>query len=300
MNSDQIVHFLAAYREQSFAAAARSIPMSVQGFSKSMHNLERELGVPLFHRERNGHAVPTEYGERFLASAQTIMREIDELNADLESMEQLDSTTVRLGSSSGIMGSFGYDIVTEFKLANPGCDVICQTARNDEMCENMLVDKTARLIFTVAPFNQEFQTYELMSTHLSLWVNENDPLANKVRIEFDDLAGRTIALPGRGYKIYESIMGNLKEHGVEPAEVFESDDMIWLYNFAAQNKGLAFSIDYLGSLPIFADSGAKCIPLADLHWDVGISWAAGEQLSKAEESFRDICFKHFRNMHTTR
>lgn len=60
MNTEQFRNFVVAYRTHNFSAAARAIPMSAQGFTKSIRTLENELGVPLFVRdEATGSHVPT-------------------------------------------------------------------------------------------------------------------------------------------------------------------------------------------------------------------------------------------------
>lgn len=65
MNTNQIDYFLKAYRERSYTAAAKLVPMSAQGLTKAIHSLEGELGVPLFENDANGRIKPTPYAEEF-------------------------------------------------------------------------------------------------------------------------------------------------------------------------------------------------------------------------------------------
>ena len=54
MNSEQLYYFQLAYSEGNFSAAARRVPMSLQGLTKSIRALERELGVTLFVPDPDG------------------------------------------------------------------------------------------------------------------------------------------------------------------------------------------------------------------------------------------------------
>ena len=65
MNTNQIDYFLKAYRERSYTAAAKLVPMSAQGLTKAIHSLEGELGIPLFENDANGRIKPTPYAEEF-------------------------------------------------------------------------------------------------------------------------------------------------------------------------------------------------------------------------------------------
>lgn len=52
MDFKQLNYFIAVYKTASFTAAARQLHISQQGLSKSVHNLEKELELPLFFREK--------------------------------------------------------------------------------------------------------------------------------------------------------------------------------------------------------------------------------------------------------
>lgn len=62
MNTEQLYYFELAYSEGSFSAAARKVPVSHQGLTKSIRSLERELGVALFTPDpETGLPAPTPY-----------------------------------------------------------------------------------------------------------------------------------------------------------------------------------------------------------------------------------------------
>ncbi|RNL46003.1 LysR family transcriptional regulator [Paraeggerthella hongkongensis] len=76
MNINHIKFFVKAYEEGSFSAAARAGRMSVQNVSKTMFDLEEEIGCLLFDRTTQG-VVPTEAGRAFYVRAQLAVRAFD-------------------------------------------------------------------------------------------------------------------------------------------------------------------------------------------------------------------------------
>ena len=62
---DGLSEFLAIARRGSFRAAARDLGVTPSAVSQSLQNLERRLGLPLFHRTTRKVA-PTEAGDRLL------------------------------------------------------------------------------------------------------------------------------------------------------------------------------------------------------------------------------------------
>ena len=291
MDKDQMHYFSIAYRTHNFAAAARSIPMSAQGLIKSIRSLEAELGVPLFEKDENGMNIPTAYADELKEFADDWNQHYHHLMHSFRQIEADQSQTVLLGASLGIMGFLGSSFLNEFHESCPGMDV-SYSEMSDRMCEDGLAEERFGLAFTLAPYDGRFETTELYSTPVCLWVNENDSLSEKEMLTIDDLAGKSLALPGEGYKCFGNILDRCRERGVELATVLESSEMFWLYNFAHQGLGLAFSAEHLGNLSFFSGGSVRCIPLEGVTWRFGISALPRHAFTEAEKSFRRFCIDY--------
>lgn len=77
-------------------AAARSLNLSQAAITKSMRLLEDEAGTPLLIRRTRGIAL-TEAGQRLLARARVITRQVDLARDDLRQAAGADGGTVRVG-----------------------------------------------------------------------------------------------------------------------------------------------------------------------------------------------------------
>lgn len=110
--------FLAIAQRQSVHGAARALGLTQPALTRSLRELEHEVGSSLFERHARG-VVLTEIGERFLARAQASM---EELRLGLEEAAQLrgqmtGSVTVAL-SSAPVLRALP-DAFREFRTAFP-------------------------------------------------------------------------------------------------------------------------------------------------------------------------------------
>ncbi len=80
MNFQQLRYAVEIEKTSSITAAAKNLYMGQPNLSKSIKELENELGTVLFHRTAKG-MEPTASGLQFLRYAKDILRQVDELQA---------------------------------------------------------------------------------------------------------------------------------------------------------------------------------------------------------------------------
>jgi len=83
---DQLKVFLTVVETGSFAAAGRRLRRATSAVSYSVANLEQQLGVPLFDRERTRKPTLTKAGTAVLAEARTVALGVDKLRAKVKGL----------------------------------------------------------------------------------------------------------------------------------------------------------------------------------------------------------------------
>ena len=91
----QLVHALCLFKHGNFTRAAIEANISQSAFSRSIQNLEDDLGILLFDRD-TATVIPTSYGEMFLRRAAAIVADAQELEREVHLMRGLE-----VGSFSG-------------------------------------------------------------------------------------------------------------------------------------------------------------------------------------------------------
>lgn len=80
MNLSQLRYVWEVEKAGSITQAAKNLYMGQPNLSRAIRELEKEIGITLFHRTPQG-VEPTEQGARFLTYAKTILSQMDELES---------------------------------------------------------------------------------------------------------------------------------------------------------------------------------------------------------------------------
>ncbi len=83
---DQLQVFLTVVETGSFAAAGRKLGRATSAISYAIANLEQQLGVQLFDRDRTRKPVLTDAGSSVLSEARTVSMGVDSLRAKVRGM----------------------------------------------------------------------------------------------------------------------------------------------------------------------------------------------------------------------
>src|SRR5712675_543135 len=83
---DQLQVFLTVVETGSFAAAGRRLKRATSAVSYAIANLEMQLGIALFDRERTRKPALTEAGRALLSKARAVSGEIDDLRATVKGL----------------------------------------------------------------------------------------------------------------------------------------------------------------------------------------------------------------------
>ena len=138
--------FLAVANARSLLGAANALYISRQAVSKTVTQLEDELGVELFVRNQNG-AMMTPAGIFFYPRAVSVVAEFDKLIAEMQEMDHTYRPKIQLCLSLGIFGLYARRLSEyaakhrlEMDLQFRGC--------LDADCSAMLTDRRADAVLT--------------------------------------------------------------------------------------------------------------------------------------------------------
>jgi LysR family transcriptional regulator, regulator of abg operon len=100
MRLNQIRDFLATVEAGSIRAAARRLALSQPALTKSLQQLEKELGAVLLTRGVRG-ARPTELGRVFLARARAVSTDLQRAREELEQLRGSGTGSLSIGAAPG-------------------------------------------------------------------------------------------------------------------------------------------------------------------------------------------------------
>lgn len=282
---DKYDYFVLAYDSPSFSAGASKVPMSPQGFTKAIRNLERELGVPLFTVDTEGVRQATPYADEFYEYVRHMQTERNLLAGAFERIASSGYVEIRVASSLGIPGLLGSNFLADFERDCQDVSItLCELS--DLLCESALRDGMYDLALTTLPSADDFVTHELYSSPVYYWVRRDDPLCACGSLSIEDIAQRRIAIPGREFKCYRALLDHFAQRELKPPEIVEYSEIFWIYEFVLRGEGIGFTLPHLAELEVFcACEEVVALPVRDLTWGFGISYLKARSLCRREEEF---------------
>ncbi|MBE6466671.1 MAG: LysR family transcriptional regulator [Denitrobacterium detoxificans] len=298
---DRSRYFILAYDSPNFSAAAAQVPMTPQGFTKIIRNLERDLGVPLFETDERGVRKPTRYADEYYQYAKYVQAAQHQLGTAFERISSESKLEIKVACALGIPGLFGVDALQRYESLNPSVKVSFSELP-DALCDSLVRDGFFDVGITIQPAARGLTTVNLTSSPVMLWVRKDDPLSKRKRLTFEDLAGRKVAMPGKDFRIFEAFTRECIQRDVA-VDVISYAEIFWIYNFALSGKGLGFCLPHLVALDVFTHSSdIVALPLEGITWQICFSWPEGRHLAAHENAYLKCLRKEasiLKNTHAT-
>lgn len=113
--------FIEAAEQKRFTKAAQSLNYSQSGISRMIADLEKQWGITLLERGRNG-VVPTSDGLRILPLAKKLCGDFESLRNELDGLSGVQSGLIRIGTFSSVATHWLPKIIKAFQSDYPGVD----------------------------------------------------------------------------------------------------------------------------------------------------------------------------------
>lgn len=180
----------------SMGKASETLLIATPNLSRSIKELEADLGIQIFERTKNG-MILTPQGEEFLNYGKEILKQID----DVEKFYKEGAPKKQKFSISVPRACYISEAFAEFSktLSNEPAEIFYKETNSQRTINNMLNHEyKLGIIRYAADYDRYFKAmleekgfqYELVTEFsYSLIMSENNPLAKKENIAFSDLKG---------------------------------------------------------------------------------------------------------------
>lgn len=200
MKLSQLRNFTAVVEAGTFRQAASKLNISQSAISKSIQQLEDELGSPLLHRTVQG-VVPTDAGKVILAHAKAIEAELRHARSDVQMVQGAQIGEVRVSASPSVAMGLLPRAVVEFQRRHPKVtfrisegvypDILPAVRNGDIDLAICLVPARSR--------DLTLNYFCLAKDQLVPAVRKNHPLAGEKNLRLGDLLDLDWVIYGRGH-----------------------------------------------------------------------------------------------------
>jgi DNA-binding transcriptional LysR family regulator len=282
---------LAVDKHRSFHRAARALGISQPTLTRSIQVLEKELGVRLFSRTKQGLEL-TEYGRVVLRRAPTISREVQELKRDIASMKCLEVGELSVGAGSFSMIWIGR-AVGRLVGKHPGLKVRSLELPWWELPGALLRREVDIAVGESSAFatDPEITVDRLPPRQMAMFCRVGHSLAGASHIGLSDLARYPLAAPRLPRRIFRNLPAGTPMGSVSPDGRYFSPG-IECATLSAIIEAVTLS-DAIGAgapsvlAPLAEQGGIAILPFQPAWWstDYALARLRGWVPSPAAEDF---------------
>jgi len=290
MNIRHLKHFLALVEWGSYARASEAVHLSQPALSRSIQQLEQELGVPLFDRGRQG-AQLSVFGQVALPHVRGVIAADEALRQSIESVGGLESGELAIGAGPypalGLINKVSATFINRYPgiclhVSNSNWQVLHQALLAQEL--EFFVADVKELVLDPA-----LKVVELPGQRGSVFCRAQHPLITKPLIEWQDVLNHPLALP-KLPKHMEGYLQSLSQPFGGMTRRVECDNFAFLVSVVAGSDALGLAPQAMLSDMIEAGilRTLKVAGLERLLTSYGIVQLKGRRLSPAAEAYRTM------------
>ncbi|WP_249593892.1 LysR family transcriptional regulator [Peribacillus frigoritolerans] len=139
MNLEQLQYLVEIAKHRSITNAAEKLFVSPPAISKSISNLEKELGLIIFRRSKTG-MVPTEQGKPVIKKAYEVIKKLNEFQEEAKFQETLAKAELKI-SCTPILAYPAFYSLLEFQKKFPEVRVEIQEKEVSEVIKDVKMEK---------------------------------------------------------------------------------------------------------------------------------------------------------------
>ncbi len=252
---------MAAFRYQNLSLASQELYVSRQALSKSIREMEQELGFELFTRTKYG-IKPTDEGLRVAQHVSSILDHYEQMFHVAPTEERAE---IHIFTFDDIIDYLSADFVVQFVKAHPNILLHLVEQTDTFAHDSLLLRKCDGAIVPDSIDVTKFENEFLFHSQYGCIIHKDNPLSQKDKVTLSDLQKQRVIGKNRELLYYQNDLKFIQSQGCKVTFVAEVSDNFQARELVRQNIGVAFAWDY--SIQDYLDSDQMVFrPLIKEGW----------------------------------
>ena len=254
----QLRYFLVLAQTLHYTRTSEKLHISQPSLSHAIRELEEELGVKLFQKEKRRVEL-TVYGQQFLPYVSKALALLRDGTDSLQDMLCKAPQIVRLGYFHSVSASFIPALVESFYQEEESPNIRFQFVESSSY-DILSQLQSGKLDLGFSLHQAEWaESVGIMRQPLYLTVPASHPLSSRSCVSFQDFAREPQIMLEQGSNLRTNLDQIFALHGVIPNIVFEVREC----NAALQYVGLGFGVSVLPQVPAMDSDKVFVSPISD-------------------------------------
>ncbi|MFY0601148.1 MAG: LysR family transcriptional regulator [Cyclobacteriaceae bacterium] len=210
----------AVAEEGNLTKVVDRLHVSSSALSHQLREIERELGLPLFHRV-NKRLILTDAGRVLLKSAKSVLRELDKAELDLRHLKEGSSGEIRISTECYTCYHWLPGVAKSFSETYPNVDISIHPEYTDSTVAPLLSGKVDAVITSYPEDNPAIEYRELFRDEQLAVVAEDHPWAKKSHVDPEDFISENVIIYCGPLETVSLFSQLLIPKGISPKKVTE-------------------------------------------------------------------------------
>lgn len=292
MEIQQLQYFKVVAEMEHMTQAAEKMNVSQPALSKSISNIESNIGVPLF--DRQGRSIKlNRYGKLFLESVDIILNEYEKAKLEIGSLVMPGFGEVSLG----FIHTLGMEVVPELMANVPQQYPNMRFNLTQATSYSLLLgleDGSIDLSLSQRLISKEvdIEWIELWSEELFVIVPNDHQFANRDSIRLEEIKDEPFISIKRGNALRHIVDKLFAEAGITMNETFSGEEMHTIAGFVGSGLGVSLIPNVKGMNEYNVKKIRVTKPICERK--IGVAWVKGRYLSPAAQQFKNYLIDYYK------
>jgi len=282
--------FVEVVRQGGFSRAAKAVFLTQSTVSKSVKQLEEELGFQLLERIGQ-HCSLTAAGEIVYRRALTVLAQGDDLRAELEELRGLKGGTLRLGFPPIGSNTLFARWFADYRNRYPGVDLHL-VEHGSKRLEELVLAGELDLAASLLPVSEDLEWQELRREPIDVLLAVDHPLSTRNTLTFEALADEPFIVYGPGFALNPIILEACRESGFTPKVTAQSSQVDFIIELVAAKLGIAFLPRMIAEQRPHPLARRVAVDHPAIYWHMALIWRRGGYLSHAAQAWLALAGAH--------
>ena len=273
---------LSVYHTHSISVTAEKYNYTQSAISQAIKSFEKELGLPLFKRTKNG-MLPISNTEEIIRELRTICNAENRIADIASNLTSLKNGYIHIGTIKSIAYNWLPSMVKKFSKKYPNIHFKISMGSSSQLHDKLDQNEVDCIFVSnyLLPDNLEF--YPMDTDELMLLTSRNHPLADKLKVNLADIKDENYIYSEDGFD-YEA-GGIFEQNDIHPTVLYQLDDDVAVQKMVSDGMGISVLPKLLLSNPPFD----ICIRPFTEHYKrtLGVAYLKDSELDPATEAFLD-------------
>ena len=271
---------LSVYHTHSISVTAEKYNYTQSAISQAIKSFEKELGLPLFKRTKNG-MLPISNTEEIIRELRTICDAENRIADIASNLTSLKNGYIHIGTIKSIAYNWLPSMVKNFSKKYPNIHFKISMGSSSQLHDKLDQNEVDCIFVSnyLLPDNLEF--YPMDTDELMLLTSRNHPLADKLKVNLADIKDENYIYSEDGFD-YEA-GGIFEQNDIHPTVLYQLDDDVAVQKMVSDGMGISVLPKLLLSNPPFD----ICIRPFTEHYKrtLGVAYLKDSELDPATEAF---------------